>query len=266
MLTACQPTPETAARNDAARVNGVGISIDAVKAAVAEVAPSALGTTQEQERLALEGLIAQRVLVNAALDEAVDQEPAIRGALEAARLKILAKAYVDRHVATVPPPSPEAIRGYFDEHPELFAERRLYRLQELAIEASPEQIAQIARQYETIMTLNDMVTWLDANRLRYSTNAAVKAAEDLASDLLPVVARMKDGQTVKVSTDRGITILQVTGVQSAPVTLEAATPVISKFLSNQRAASAIEALTKTLRDKSNVEYLAPLGAQPTSPD
>lgn len=243
----------------AASVDGTTITRDAVNSAVAELTPAAGGSEQERQRLALEALITQRVLANAARDEALDREPRIQAMLESTQLKILASAYVERHT---PAPSEQAIKTYFEAHAELFSMRRIYSLQELAIEATPEQLADVVKQYERSGTLNDMVVWLDANNLRYVANAAVKPAEELPGDFLPVVARMTDGQTARVSTSRGVTIVQLIGMQDAPLTLEQATPAISRYLANQSVAAVVEALSKALRAEAEIEYFPPFGAPP----
>lgn len=255
-LTACQG--EKSKSKVAATVDGLVITADAVNGALAQLGVSK-NTTEQQRRLTLDALVTQAVFVNAALGESLDQDPAVRVRLESARRKILAKAYIDRHTANLPAPSSKAIEAYFDAHPELFSNRRIYHLQEIAIQASAEQAAEAKKQYEQIHTLNDMVAWLKANGVHYKADAFVKPAEDLPADFLPVLARMKEGDTARVQTKGGFTIVQVVSAQKAPVNLQQAKPAISRYLKNQVTGAAIASLTKALRARATIKYFPPFG-------
>jgi EpsD family peptidyl-prolyl cis-trans isomerase len=253
MLAACRP----AAPNGqlAASVDGIDITVDAVDMAAGELGSTPPG--KDQRQIALDALITQAALVEAALTEQLDRDARINEKLESARRKILAQAYIERHTADLPPPSTEAIQAYFDAHPELFSRRRIYRLQEIAIEAPAARLPSVIEQYERIGTLNDMVAWLEANGLRYTRSAAVRPAEDLPGDFVQALTNVRDGDTVRLQTNAGTTIIQVTGIEEAPVTLQQATPAITRYLANQNLAAAAEAIGKLLRERANIEYHAP---------
>ena len=264
VMAACEPGASSR-RDLAASVDGVAITISAVDAAVAELGPSATGSEQERRQLALEALVTQRVLVNAALAENLDEDARVRSQLDTERLKVLAKAYLDRHTTNVPEASPQAVRSYFDSHPELFAQRRIYRLQQLAIEVSDARLPDVVRQYEQIGTLNDMVDWLRANGLRYATTAVVKPAEELPADFVPVLATMKNGDTARVPSNGGITIVQVTGLEDAPLTFEQAGPMIRRYLKNQTIGASIQQIASLLRERAAIEYYPPFEARTATP-
>ena len=242
-----------AATRAAVTVDGVPITDHQVRALA-----SRLGAVAEpsRTRLAFERLVKQQLLANAAVAEGLANEPRIEDALRDARMQILAQMYVDRKTAGLPAPTDAAISAYFDAHRELFAERKIYRMQELAIEATGEELPQVEAQYAQITKLNDMVAWLDSKGLAYRTGAAERTAETLPADLLPHLAKLKEGETVRIATDAGMTILQMLDTRKAPLTLEQARPAISRFLSNQAKGEALQRLTEQLRAKAKVEYAA----------
>ena len=76
-------------------------------------------------------------------------------------------------------PTPEEIQKYYDDKPALFKERRIYSLQEIAIEAKPEQIARLTSQARSAKNITEFVDYLKANDFRFTGNQAVRAAEQL---------------------------------------------------------------------------------------
>ena len=99
----------------AAKVNGVAISIQELRGA----RPSTL--TQ-----ALDKVIDRELLVQQALHDGLDRDPRVVEAVEEARRKVLAEAWLDRQAAQAP--RKDEVRSFYSENPALFAERRIYRL------------------------------------------------------------------------------------------------------------------------------------------
>ncbi|WP_204265221.1 hypothetical protein, partial [Klebsiella pneumoniae] len=69
----------------------------------------------------------------------LDRDPRVVQQVEAAKREIIARAYAERIGESVAKPANDEIAKYYAEKPALFKERRIYSLQELNIEAKPEQ-------------------------------------------------------------------------------------------------------------------------------
>jgi hypothetical protein len=118
----------------AAKVNGAEISLRQVRTA------GASGAGQ-----ALEKVIERELLVQQALQAGLDRDPAVRDAIDAARRQILAEAWLDK-VAAGNVVSRDEIHAFYAEHPELFAERRVYRVRETrSLPAEQVPLAHLAR-------------------------------------------------------------------------------------------------------------------------
>ena len=61
--------------------------------------------------------------------------------------------------------------------------------------------------------------------------------------------------------DKGITTVQVAGVESKPLTLPQAQAYIERFLANQRIGTLINQETERLRGSAKIEYIAPYAAK-----
>ncbi len=66
-------------------------------------------------------------------------------ALENSRREILARAYVEQITSAVPKPTTEEAKKYYAENPALFAERRIYNLQEIVLPATAGVAAELDR-------------------------------------------------------------------------------------------------------------------------
>ena len=77
-------------------------------------------------RQVLERLIDQELALQKAADQKIDRDPRVVQQLEAARREIIARAYLEKIAAGAPKPTPQEIKAYYDAHPALFSDRRVY--------------------------------------------------------------------------------------------------------------------------------------------
>ncbi len=240
----------------AAKVGGDEITVHQLNFELARLGGN---LTPEQSKQAanrvLRGLVDQQLLMQKAIADKLDRDPKVVQTLEAARRQILAQAYVEKVTAAAAKPSEAEIKAYFDQHPELFSERRIYRLQELAVQVTPENVAQVSEKLASVRNLNEFVEWLKANNIPARGTQSVKAAEQLPLELLPRLHALKDGQALTLSDNNTLNIVYLAGSQTQPVTLQQATPMIERYLLNAKKRELAEQELKRLRDATKVEYL-----------
>lgn len=203
----------------------------------------------------LERLIDQQLALQKADDLKLDRDPRVLQQLEASRRDILARAYLDKIGEAAPKPTPAEIKAYYDAKPALFSERRIYSLQEIAIEARPEQVAELRERLSAAKNINEFVEYLKTHDYRFAGNQAVRAAEQLPLNSLDAVSRMKDGQAMVVPASNGVQVVLLAGSRSQPVSEEQARPAIEQYLLNERKRKLAEDDIKALRAAAKVEYI-----------
>ena len=238
----------------AAKVNREEISVHQINAVLSRSGRLSPEQTEKASREVLEKLIEQELAVQKAIEKKVDREPNVMQALEASRRQILAQAYLEQLASGVGKPTPEEIRSYFDKHPELFSERRIYRIQEAVVTVGADRVPAVQAQMATAKSFNDVLAWLKANDIKFAANASTKAAEQLPMELLPRMHQMKDGQVALFAHAGGLLILQLVASQLAPVDLAAATPLIEQFTTNQRRTERAAKEIADLRAAAKIEY------------
>lgn len=203
----------------------------------------------------LERLIDQQLAVQKAEDLKLDRDARVQQQLDAVRKEVLARAYRERIGEAAPKPTAEEVRKYFDDKPALFSERRIYNIQEIAIEARPEQVVTLREQLAAARNVGEFIEFLKANDFRFGGNQAVRPAEQLPLQSLDALSRMKDGQALLSPTGTGATVIVLASSRSQPVSLDQARPAIELYLLNERKRKLVEQDLKVLRGAAKIEYL-----------
>jgi EpsD family peptidyl-prolyl cis-trans isomerase len=215
-------------------------------------------------RQVLERLIDQSLAVKQA---ELDREPRVRQLIEAATREIVARAYAEKVGEKAVRPTPEEVSAYYRSKPALFAERRIYTIQELAIEARPDQMPVLRERLESSKSIGEFVDHLKANDFRFAGNQAVRAAEQLPSNVLDSLSKLNDGQATIHQGANGVLVTVLAGSRSQPVSEAQARSAIELYLLNERKRKLVEGEIKSLRGSAKVDYQGRFadGPRPGSP-
>ncbi len=256
-LVACggDDEAEKPASQVAAKVNKEELSVHQVNYVLQRQPGLQPDETPAASRHVLERLIDQELALQRAEETKIDRSPRVMEAMEAARREIISRAYLEKLSEEASKPTTEEIRAYYDANPALFKERRIFSFQEIAIEAKPEQAEPLRKQLESAKTVNEFLEHLKANDIRFAGSQAVRAAEQLPLNRLPIVAKMKDGESMFNVLPSGVQVIVLASSRSQPVDLERATPAIEQFLQNERKRKLIEEDVKAMRAGAKIEYV-----------
>jgi len=273
LLSACGGDKGDKASQTAAKVNKEEITVHQINFALQRQPGLRPDQAEAAGRQVLERLIDQELAVQKGQEQKLDRDPRVVQQIEFAKREIIARAYAERIGEAVAKPTNEEIAKYYNDQPALFKDRRIYSLQELQIEARPEQFEGIRAKLAAAKNLNEFAEYLKSADIRFAGNQAVRAAEQLPLAGLEAISRMKDGDSMVNSGPNGMTVLFLVNSRSQPVDEARARPAIEAFLLNQRKAEAVQKDIKALRDSSKIEYIgkfaqaasAPAGAAPALP-
>ena len=244
----------------AAKVDAEEISVHQINAVLSKAAGIPQERVQDAKKEILNRLVDQQLAVNKAIEEKLDRSPEIMMAIEGARKEILARAHLEKLAGTLAKPTPEDIKKYYAEHPQLFAQRRIYNLQELAVQKSDGLLQPLQEKVQGAKSMEDVVSWLKGRNVKVAASGGPKAAEQIPLELLPRIHEMRDGQAIVLETPQAILVMKVLASQAAPVDEATAAPRITQFLANQRATAAIADEMKQLRAKAKIEYVGEFAA------
>jgi len=273
-LAGCSGSKDKSSSQAAARVNKGEITVLQINQVLEQQRGLKPEQVEQASRDALERLIDQELAVQQAESQKLDRQPRVVAAIEAAKHDIIARAYIEKLGESVARPTPNEVQQYFDSKPGLFANRRVYNLQDIAIEVAAERRAEVQAQIAASKSLAAFGDWLKAQGLRVSANQTTQAAESLPLSMVDQLAALNEGQSLILPTPVGLRVIWLLGVKPVPVTLEQARPAIEQFMLNERKRSAAANSLKDLRSSAKIEYIgkfadkepaaAPVAAPPAS--
>ena len=246
-----RPASALATNVAAARVNGVEVSLSVPKGMTAQM-------TQ-----ALEKAIDRELLAQQALQDGLERDPLVVEAIENARREVLARAWLERRgLAKSESGKVRAqVADFYAANPALFAERRIYRLNELAVSAPSEMVEVLRGEIENVGDLDAAAARLRARNLRFTAGSVTAPAEKLPLAYLPRLARMKAGEVAVFPAPLGASVVQVAQVEEAPLSEEQAAPLIEQFLSGKQRLEVAAAEVKRLRETARIEYIGDFKAR-----
>ena len=244
-----------AASQTAAKVNKDEVTVHQINFILQQRRNLRPEQTEAASQQILDGLIDQQLALQKANDLKVDRDPRVMQQVEASRREIVARAYLEKIGDAAPKPSTEEIKKYYDDKPALFRERRIYSIQEIAIEATPEQQAELRNKLASSKNINEFVEFLKSKEYRFNGNQAVRAAEQLPLNSLESFSKMKDGQAAMVPAASGVQVIVLASSRSQPASEEQARPAIEQFLFNERKRKLIAEDMKAVRAAAKIEYV-----------
>ncbi|MGV3583180.1 MAG: EpsD family peptidyl-prolyl cis-trans isomerase [Methylophilus sp.] len=238
-----------------AKVNGDEISVHQVNLQMSRAGKLTEEQSKEVSKKVVAKLVDQQLLLQQAEKDKLDRDPQILQILEASKADILAQAYLERVASKAQKPSSAEIDAFYNEHPELFSKRRIFRLQELVVNAPKEKLEAVQLGVKDQKSINDVATWLKDNNYPFDVNSNVKPAEQLSGNMLKILQPLKDGNFIVVNTGRGLNVVNLAASQDQPITKDKATPVIEQYFLNKNKKELVSKEVETLRSQASIEYL-----------
>ncbi len=255
VLSACEQPVTSPPDAVAAKVGGEIVSEFELERAVARLGPMNAAESAAARGKVLEALIDQHLVSRAARDARLDKAPEVALAMQQAQRQVLVEAYMERLFKDMPLPSEADIQDYYTRHPELFAQRKAYRVREIELQLPAGRIAEVETQLKQSRNLSDFTRWLEAQDIAARSAEAVRPAEKIPAVMLAQLVNMKDGQVVVVPMNENrVSVLQLLGSQAQPVSLEQARDTIGRLVLDGKRKTLLDAEINKLRAAGKIEY------------
>lgn len=223
-LVSCHAGESHQASQALATVNGSDITVHQVNAELRAESRSGSGPgdpVQLQQR-ALARVIDRDLLAHQAIEHKLDRDPVVLMAMERSRAQILAQAYLQGRAGAAIKPAATDIAAYTQDHPALFANRRLYSLRTLALPATALS-AEVAGLIDGAGSLDEVATMLRRRGIAFADDQAYRSSVELPPPLLANLAAvsrrpvfiMRDGEQGLVATLTLVRETPVTGAEAA---------------------------------------------------
>jgi len=239
----------------AAKVNSDEITVSQINNVLSGVPNIAPEAADRVKRDILNRLIDQQLARQQAIEKKLDRSPRVMQAIEAARTEILARAYGEQIAAAQAKPTPDEIKKYYAEHPELFSQRRLFDIEKIGFVARQGVTDGLRERLAKVRSMQEIATWLKSQGVQFDANREVRAAEQIPLDVVPKLQAMKDGEIRLFENAGGGQIIRLAASKANPVTEQMATPRIEQYLFNRRSSEAVAAEMKRIKAGAKIEYV-----------
>jgi EpsD family peptidyl-prolyl cis-trans isomerase len=255
----------------AAKVDGAEITLHQVNYVLSKagnIPPEAIDMARKQ---VLDRLIEQELFAAKAIDEKLDRSPQTLLAIEQSRREILAAAYMDQVLASGKKLNQSDVSTYYYQNPELFAERKVYNIEEISFPIGSVAVDELKSQVAQGSNLEQLQAYLGQKNIDFKRNTGASPAEKLPLVHIKELHKAKDGQIFVLDNAGETSIVQILSTRSQPVSEAEVAPAIQQFLFNQYAADLHAKQLKPLKEQAKIEYLGvfadlakPLSAEPVT--
>jgi EpsD family peptidyl-prolyl cis-trans isomerase len=261
VLAACGGSKGEQTSQVVAKVDDSEITVSQLSEALA--ARGADAATPDVTRQAVDSLINEQLLVQGALNNKLDRDPAVVQALERTRRQVLARAYLERMVFPRDEIGAAEQIEYYKQHPALFEKRKMFQVMVYTVKAGALPAA-VSAGLETARTVDDVSRVLTSHHVPYEAQSLTRGAEQLPLDELPKFEVAKVGDVVVLPANQGrVPVMLITGIQDSPISVDRAQPIIQQYLVNTRNARAIDEHLKQARVTAKIAYFDSVSAAAT---
>jgi EpsD family peptidyl-prolyl cis-trans isomerase len=267
VLAGCGHSSDKPASQVLAKVNDDEITVMQLNGMLAQQAPTEQNNKAMRQQ-ALEYLVDQAVLVEKAKDLKLDQDPSVLAAVEASRRQILAAAAAQKVLKVTPTaPSDKEIDAFYAQHPNWFAQRRLFDFINFLMPRSAVGDALLTK-------LNSSTSPDETRALLTGANIDFKSGPtQLGSDRISAAVEaklntLKAGDILINKTPEQVILMQFVKADDGAIDAPTAHDTIVSFLTRQRTAEATQVQMDALKKAVKISYLqhfADLPAESSAP-
>lgn len=236
-----------------ASVNGEEITVLQLNEEIQRAGVPATEHERARKQL-LQALIDRTLLGREAAKRDLDRDPKVMQAVARARSLIVAQAYMQQRIGESGRPSQAEVDAYFTAHPQFFANRRQFAMDQLIMPASAVTPA-LRATFDRSSSLDDVTQFLDARQIGYGRAQVTRSTADLKPEVAAKLLAMPKGQLFYVQEGPRALLTALTEVRAAPVSLAIAAPQITHYLATRKSRELAQAEIQRLRATADIAYL-----------
>ena len=240
----------------AAKVSGDEITVHQINHALAQRENVTPELAAQAKREILDRLIDQHLATQKAIENKLDRAPHVVQTIEATKREILARAYLEQLAAKLPRITPAEITTFYAEHPELFAQRQVFDMEEFVLVIQADTAAGLRQKVAEARSMGEVAIWLRSGKVNFVANYGDRTSEQISVEMLPAITAMKPGEIRLFDAGGGrYQVIQLVGARPSAIDETDASPRIEQYLINRRSGELLANQIKLLREQSKIEFL-----------
>jgi peptidyl-prolyl cis-trans isomerase C len=193
--------------------------------------PNAQVTKSVQDR-ALQQIVDRTILAEAARKAGADRSEAFAGERQRVLDALTIEAWKAQIAAQTPAPTPEEVQAYIAAHPDTYARRKIYRVEQIRY-GQPNNQA-LLKELEPVNSLSEAAQVLNARGVPFQTIPGDFDTLTAPPTMAEQIAKLQVGEVFIIPAGQMVMINEIKLVRTEPVTGEAAVRHASQVLKTQR--------------------------------
>jgi EpsD family peptidyl-prolyl cis-trans isomerase len=197
-------------------------------------------TTKAAQQAALNAIVNRKLLAHAAEEAGVEKSADFQLMKHRADELMLAQVYEQQLASKLPKPSQQEVDQYIAQHPNTFAERKIFTLDQIKVPRSTDR--KVLDRLKPLHSMDEVEQVLLSAGVDYAREPATLDARSTPPALTDQIVKVGSSEPFVIPSGNAITINQVTQTRTVPFTGAPATDLAQKALMSERA-------NKTLKDR-----------------
>lgn len=202
------------------------------------------------EQAALQQVVQRRILADIARERGLDKTPMYLLQEKRAEETILAQMLQRSLASSIKQPTGQEIQTYIAQNPQLFAQRKIFTVDQIQFEA-PKDMRQLSA-YQPLKTMEEVEAQVKKDGLRYRRAPATLDVATANPMLVQQVLRLPPGEIFIIPAGQAVVANRITGERVEPLAGEDANRLATNLLQQQRYQDLLkrdlEPKVKTARD------------------
>ena len=219
-----------------ATIDGREITAAELRAELGGLSGGNPAAQKQLEAAALQSIVNRKILAGAARAQELDKSPEAAIAKGKAEDLALVSVLQDRLGAGVTTPSREEAERFVAENPGLFAQRRVFVVDQMIASNTPPAVVEAMRP---LKSMEEIAALLDRNNIRYNTTIGVIDALGVDPSVTQQIAALPAGEVFVTPDVSGVRVNRVRSTEVRPVTGAAAQALALQILRERRSSEQV---------------------------
>lgn len=238
-------------------VNGQEITVPDLNFAL-ELAKVPEGADKTKARAqVLQQLVDRRLLAEQARKEGIDKTPDYLNRERRADEDLLISMLADRRLKTTQLPSDREVQNFMATHPEMFAGREIWTLNQVVFQAPTDPAVKNAVQ--GAHSIDALMAVLQQYKIAYRQQSNRLDTATIPPDLFGKLKAVPSGEPFAVTAGKQMVASVVTAKESKTLSGDEAKPLATQAMRKMQTTKNLESQLKSLRSSAKIEYQSGYG-------
>lgn len=190
------------------------------------------------EQAALQQVVQRRILADIAREQGLDKTPGFLIQQKRAEETILAQLLQSKMASSVKKPTTQDVDTFIAQNPQLFAERKIFTVDQIQFEA-PKNAQQLAA-YQPLKTMDEVEAQIKKDGFRYRRAPAQLDVATANPELVQQVLKLPAGEIFIIPAGQAFVANRITGERTEPLTGDPARQLATGLLQQRRFAEMLK--------------------------